>query len=129
MNKLKVIALMLCIATLGLTTSCSKDNEDLIIGKWKCVSSIHESVDPETHELRTYNNESVGVTMEFFEDGKVTMAGEGTTDYSISGDYLYMDSGRQKIEIKKLTKKEMTLFADNSDEYGQSTATLNFEKQ
>lgn len=33
MKKLKVIAMMLCIATLGLTTSCSKDNKDLIIGK------------------------------------------------------------------------------------------------
>lgn len=66
--------------------------------------------------------------MEFTEDGKVTIAGGGTTDYSISGDVLYLfytNGGREKLEIKKLTKKEMTLF----EEYGQSTATLNFEKQ
>lgn len=121
---------MLCIAALGLTTSCSKDNEDLIIGKWKCVSSVHQSVDPDTHELNTYNNESVGMVMEFTKDGKVTIAGGGTSDYSISGNTLYMDGGRTQLEIKKLTKKEMTLFFDNSEELGyQSTGTLNFEKQ
>ncbi|MBR4774036.1 MAG: lipocalin family protein [Bacteroidales bacterium] len=130
MKKLRFFAMMLCIAALGLTTSCSKDNEDLIIGKWKCVSSVHQSVDPDTHELNTYNNESVGMVMEFTKDGKVTIAGGGTSDYSISGNTLYMDGGRTQLEIKKLTKKEMTLFFDNSEELGyQSTGTLNFEKQ
>ena len=34
---LKMIVMLLCVATFATFSSCSKDNEDQIIGKWKVV--------------------------------------------------------------------------------------------
>lgn len=103
------------------------DSKNLILGKWKCVSSVAQEVDPETHEVRTYNDGSVGITMEFFKDGTVRQGMNEATDYSISGNILYVAEGHMKFEIKKLSKKEMTLFLENEEEQG--TLTMNFEKQ
>lgn len=123
MKKLKVFAMMLCVAALGLTTSCTKDNdyEDLILGKWKIVKLVYQWVDPETNEFETVNDdESVGTTMEFTADGHVIDDENEMMNYSISGDILVMDGVR--TEIKKLTKTEMTLFIP--DENGSTTVDL-----
>ena len=128
MMKHKIIALMLCIVVLGLTTSCSKDNEDLIIGTWKCVSSMEERTSV-YHDPQTYIDREVGTIVEFTEDGKMNMFGGGNTDYYVSGNTLYSNGGRNQYEIKKLNKKELTLFTDEKDEWEGYTATLNFERQ
>lgn len=34
----KVFAALLCVVTLGLTQSCSKETEDLLLGKWRLIA-------------------------------------------------------------------------------------------
>lgn len=127
---LKLFVTMLGIVTLGYTSSCSKDNDTLIVGKWKLVSSVATYTDPETGELTTDYDLGVGAVLEFTEDGKVTFGGAVTTDYSISGDIIYVYDGEEvvlQMEIKKLTGKELTLFYDIED--GSGYLTENYEKQ
>lgn len=120
--------MMLGIASMVLSTSCSKDNEDLIVGKWKCVSNVLTFANPISGELETeYNVAGVGETIEFSEDG-MYIEGSVTTRYSISGNILYIYSGEEVglvMEIKKLTKKELTLVYEER----QTTILMNYEKQ
>lgn len=45
MKKLKVLVMMLCIVAMGLATSCSKDDKDLIVGEWKLTYLTSTSVE------------------------------------------------------------------------------------
>ncbi|MBO7101909.1 MAG: hypothetical protein J6V98_07825 [Bacteroidales bacterium] len=73
MKGLKVFALMLCIVTLGLTTSCSKENQDLIIGNWRIVDGTSYYTDSygEQHD----NGVDVGIGIGYGEDGDYFVAG------------------------------------------------------
>ncbi|MBR1644195.1 MAG: hypothetical protein IJ684_02345 [Bacteroidales bacterium] len=107
-----------------MTTSCTKDDyEDLILGKWKIVKCVYQWLDPETNEFQTDNgDDEVGTTVEFTADGHVIDDENDMMGYSISGDILYMDGVR--TEIKKLTKKEMTLFQSREN----SSVTVDLER-
>ena len=64
---------MLCIVTLGLTTSCSKENQDLIIGNWRIVDGTSYYTDSygEQHD----NGVDVGIGIGYGEDGDYFVAG------------------------------------------------------
>ena len=120
-KSLKLLTMMLCIVTLGLVSSCSKDNDysELIVGKWKCVANS--------------NSENVGQIYEFTSDGKLLMAGaSGSLTYSISGSKItinYGADGEQYWEIKKLTEDDLTIYVDNSPFYEVTEpVTLDFKK-
>lgn len=74
MKVLKVFALMLCIVTLGLTTSCSKDKEnDPIVGNWRIVDGTSYYTDSygEQHD----DGVDVGIGIGYGEDGDYFVAG------------------------------------------------------
>lgn len=113
MKKIKVMAMLLCVATLGLTTSCTK-NEDLIVGKWKCIYS-EGAVNPVS--------EVIDVQYEFTAGGKLKMTQNGQTatvaKYKVADDQLTIGEGKKAVKstIAVLTERAMkiTRGVDKSD--------------
>lgn len=106
MKKVKAIALTLCVAASMMLTSCAK-NQDLIIGKWKCLS-----VSPV--EASNGMTEDVGSVYEFKANGKVAivMAGQNVEfKYSISESTLTIGEGKEasKSDIDILTEKALKI--------------------
>lgn len=113
MKKIKVMAMLLCVAALGLTTSCTK-NEDLIVGKWKCIYS-EGAVNPVS--------EVIDVQYEFTAGGKLKMTQNGQTatvaKYKVADDQLTIGEGKKAVKstIAVLTERAMkiTRGVDKSD--------------
>ena len=66
---------MLCIAAIGLATSCSKDDEDLIVGKWKLTYATQTVVQVdyygEVHYISwTTEEQPLDAKWQFTKDGK-----------------------------------------------------------
>ena len=132
MKKLKVLAMMLCIAAMGLATSCTKDNEDLIVGKWKCTASTTTITNLSTNEVTTENDaSSVGMVFEFTKDGKMIFNGR-TLSYTVSGSEFTMifDNGEQnKFDINELTKDKLKISSKPVEEQGNRyVETIEFVK-
>jgi hypothetical protein len=132
MKKLKVLAMMLCIAAMGLTTSCSKDNEDLIVGKWKCTASTTTITNLTTNEVTTRNDPSVvGMIIEFTKDGKMIFDGQ-TVSYTVNGSELteIFDNGEQnKFDINELTENKLKFSSKPVEEQGKRyVSTAEFVK-
>ena len=132
MKKLKVLAMMLCIATMGLTTSCSKDNEDLIVGKWKCTASTTTITNLTTNEVTTHNDPStIGMTFEFTKDGKMIFNGQ-TLSYTVNGNEFSMifDNGeKNNFDINELTEDELKISSKPIEEQGNRyVETIEFVK-
>lgn len=114
---LKIFALLTCIATMGIMSSCTKSNEDLIVGKW-------EVVDPAI----TTQGVPIQLIWEFSVDGKFAVTSIPISDYSsyvgiyvINGDKLTMtvtdygysklltnDERTKTVTIENITKTEMS---------------------
>lgn len=74
MKVIKVFAMMLCIASLGLATSCSKDKDkDLIVGNWRIVDGTSYYTDSEG--VQHDNGVDVGFGIGYAEDGDYFVAG------------------------------------------------------
>lgn len=125
MKKFRFAALMMCFVAMGLMfTSCSK-NEDLIIGKWKCVKMVSDGRTFTTPDEET----GVGSIWEFKADGSLSM---GVSGFAVNGTYTLKDDvltmtimgDVQKANIEKLTKSKMIL-SDPED----SKTTIEFDKQ
>jgi hypothetical protein len=68
MKTLKLFAMLLCIATLGLATSCSKDKDkDPIVGNWKIVDGTGYYTDSEGEQHDT--GVDVGMVIGYAENG------------------------------------------------------------
>lgn len=133
---LRFFALMLGLVSMVMFSSCKKDNEDLIVGKWN-VTTISQG-------SQAMQLSSMGMTMvfEFTKDGKlfedVTMnfMGETMTDrqegtYSVDGDKLLMtaDGETEEATIQSLDKKELVIFSKMLDEdFGNIEATITMER-
>lgn len=151
MKKLKVLAMMLCIAAMGLATSCSKDNskEDstssspTIVGKWECSYAISHEIRYgqggviERDETREHPEE-IGKIWEFTADGDFFMGGVQRMKYSISGNTLTFtvdgEEGSEQLYIEELKSDFMTLcsvFDDRSSDGSgiYSTRTYQFRKK
>lgn len=100
----KLFAIVASMVAIGMMTSCTKDNTELIIGTWKVVS-----VTINGEEIT--ENVPVGETFTFTTDGVVTL----TYNYeSASAPYAFVDDntivlGEVSYMIEKLTKKELKL--------------------
>lgn len=112
MKKFKFAALLVCFAAMGmLFTSCKKD-EDLIIGKWKCVKTTGEG------EGITYTGDNA-LVYEFKADNTLTATitglGSMSGTYTLKNDVLtitYKDGDEEysgKMNVDKLTKSKMIL--------------------
>ena len=111
---MKVCAMLLCIAIAGAMSSCSKDNEDLIVGKWKLVSlSYGETV--------VTSGEGIGLTVEYADNGNFTILHvDGITitgTYSINKETLslFYDGETEVHDIVKLDKKDLCLKSKTTD--------------
>lgn len=108
MKKLKVLAMMLCIAAMGLTTSCSKDKDDLIVGKWEITT-----VDGRT------DREKVGSIWDFASNGTFSLSAYGKTMngtyYMVKDEKLTMtvDNDPVTVTIEELTKSKMVWMSDD----------------
>ena len=129
---------MLCIATMGLTTSCTKDNEELIVGTWQQVTKDGNIFldDPEgeywssyliflengrvREEYSCYNRDYDTYSERYFLD---------VYDYSINGDILTIIDKDDliKAQIKKLNKKHLvfTVIEQTRDWYEEETVYFN----
>ena len=117
---MKLVAMLLCLVAYATFTSCSKDNEDLILGKWKCTK-----VQAYWGESTTYGEEGVGDIYEFKSDGKmlITKARDNSTKtytYSINDNIINI-GGLLSYVIKELTESKLILSIEG-------LCTLYFEK-
>lgn len=133
MKKLKVLATILCIATLGLFTSCSKDNAELIIGTWEVESVTLNGVEVTA-------GMPIGMTWTFNENNTMVLkyAGETLTenylileeDIEEAGHVLYEKGtlviGEVGFKIEELNKKELKL--KDIDRELVDGGTINFKK-
>lgn len=125
MRKLKVLVMMLCIAAVGLATSCYKENKAAdIIGYWKCTHSIWHytcTSHGETREDITRTDECVGDTWQFTEDGRLYAEGEEDCLYEVQNGNLILTILRygicltKEFKIEKLTDKTLTLHIQESE--------------
>lgn len=124
MKRLKVFAMLLCIAVLGLTTSCSKDDEDLIVGKWKLIyaARVVVQVDGYTGHVNrisgTTDEQPLDSKWQFTKEGELYQwlgeSCEHQDRYVVRDGYLVLSKDEdmfwvKKYQIEKLTKKNLIL--------------------
>ena len=102
------MALAMCIATIGFT-SCGKDSEDLIVGKWELYSQETCYMEDGSWDC---DRDSYNIIITFNEDGTFESLGM-LGRWSISGDSFYMNENEWVIE--DLTSSHMRLRIDGGD--------------
>lgn len=141
MKKLKFFAMMLCIAAMGLATSCSKDDEDTIVGEWKLTHYVWSYYynGPDDYRTETeIDEDGFGMRFIFTEDGicegQNNNGMQSSFNYVVSDGYLIFDRTflfwEKKFKIEKLTKKELILsYFDDSDspDYVENTIKVHAE--
>ncbi len=108
--------MVLFVVSMTAVTSCSKDNANLILGKWKMtkITAYAEGVpySMSIHEFMEAYGESgmEDFVIEFKNDGKVYV-GDVAAPYSISRNTLTVVEGEDTVEmtIKKLTNSKLVL--------------------
>lgn len=125
MKKIKLFTvLMLCFASVGLTTSCSKDDDknysELIVGKWRQTNT---------------DDEKSSNVWEFTEDGYYFRNGNKKAKYSVKGDQILMywkaedgsftddDNDWNKYTILSLNSSRMTIYHWVEKEGGYDPST------
>lgn len=95
----KLMFSLLCLVTIVTMQSCSKekDNDDLIVGKWKIIESSNDGVNWRESIMS-------GLVYDFSSNGTVSCMGF-STKYSIKGNTMILDG--DNYEIIKLTKSEL----------------------
>ena len=114
-----VFTLIACIATLGIMTSCSKDNSELIVGNWEVTSVT-------LNGMEMTDNVPVGATFTFTIDGIVTISymGHSESNRYIMADENYVVMGEVTYKIEELTKKTLKLL--DVDEEAVHGGIINF---
>ena len=119
---MKVLAMVLFVVGMTALTSCSKDNSELILGKWK-MTKITGSVEGVTYTisidefLEAYGVEDAeDFIIEFKSDGMV-YAGDEVSPYSINRNTLTVTEGDDVVDmtIKKLTSSKLILSFSEED--------------
>lgn len=100
---------MLCIATMGMMTSCSKD-EVSIVGKWTVIEAGGQFTNDATGEPEevTYNWE--GAIWEFTKEGKL-ISNYGSYDYKVDGKTLIIswDGESETCTIEEISESKLRL--------------------
>lgn len=122
------MAMLLFVVSMTALTSCKKENANLIIGKWECVTAnfTDEGVTESVPYLK-------GMVWEFKANGKVVADVqidhpdidfiEADATYVVSGDILkikYIESDgdveNETYNIKELTKNKLVLEERDNDD-------------
>ena len=118
---IKLMAMVLFVVSMTALTSCTKDNDKLILGKWKLQSVTYQSagqtVELTIAQMAALNGEEItDFFVEFKSDGYVYASAsiyfdEQGTRYSIEGDTLFIheEGEDMEIDIVELSNKKMSL--------------------
>ena len=110
MKRLKyAVILLLGLSMATMMTSCTKDNAQLIVGKWEIVYHLEsgQAIDPSNLDLSLYDNHGVGEIWEFSSDGVWSHRHE-TGTYLIQGDVLTLLVGfTWNFDIYELTNSSL----------------------
>jgi hypothetical protein len=102
---IKVFAMVVCMATIGMLCSCTKDYADLIVGKWEQAFYTENG----SHVVEIPEEERE--IWEFKASGEVVAIYQGeawrSSTYSVDGDKLI--SGGDTCIIKKLDKETLAI--------------------
>lgn len=116
------MTMVLFVVSMAAVTSCTKDNANLIIGRWK-MSKITGSSHGVTYSMSINEfMEAYGegdmedFIIEFKNDGKVYV-GNDSSHYSVSGNKLTITEGEISVQltIKKLTVSKLVLVQKEDD--------------
>ena len=132
---LKAMAMLLFVFSMTALTSCNKEAENLIVGKWECTTATY------TDEGSTYSvPELIGMIWEFKANGDLigTLLDVEDYDYTAEASYVILgniltitstdldgDVDTESYVIKELTKSKLVL--EETDEWDE-TAVLEFKK-
>ena len=109
---LKFLAMLTCVVAIASLSACSKDNEDLIVGKWKLIAQSADNVN-----WQEETNDYIIITYDFRSDGTFTCVGLSGT-YSIDGSTLIMDAIGYPVTLKiiSITDSELIWEDTSTDE-------------
>lgn len=129
------MAMLLFVFSMTALTSCNKEAEKLIVGKWECTTATY------TDEGSTYSvPELIGMIWEFKANGDLigTLLDVEDDDYTAEASYVILgnvltitstdldgDVDTESYVIKELTKSKLVL--EETDEWDE-TAVLEFKK-
>ena len=129
------MAMLLFVFSMTALTSCNKEAENLIVGKWECTTATY------TDEGSTYSvPELIGMIWEFKANGDLigTLLDVEDDDYTAEASYVILgniltitstdldgDVDSESYVIKELTKSKLVL--EETDEWDE-TAVLEFKK-
>ena len=129
------MAMLLFVFSMTALTSCNKEAENLIVGKWECTTATY------TEEGSTYSvPELIGMIWEFKANGDLigTLLDVEDDDYTAEASYVILgniltitstdldgDVDTESYVIKELTKSKLVL--EETDEWDE-TAVLEFKK-
>ncbi len=129
------MVMLLFVFSMTALTSCNKEAENLIVGKWECTTATY------TDEGSTYSvPELIGMIWEFKANGDLigTLLDVEDDDYTAEASYVILgniltitstdldgDVDTESYVIKELTKSKLVL--EETDE-GDETAVLEFKK-
>lgn len=129
------MAMLLFVFSMTALTSCNKEAENLIVGKWECTTATY------TDEGSTYSvPELIGMIWEFKANGNLigTLLDVEDDDYTAEASYVILgniltitstdldgDIDTESYVIKELTKSKLVL--EETDEWDE-TAVLEFKK-
>lgn len=134
------MAMVLFVVSMTALTSCTKDNSDLIIGKWEfdkaSVSFGGESIELTTSDLAAMmelDDFSVDeLIIEFKGDGKVYASDESEpANYTINGNKLtvFTPDTTFKMTITKLTNSTLIVEPEFDDQMPEgSKAEIRFKR-
>ena len=133
MKKVFTLLTIVCfVASISLFSSCTKSQEDLIVGTWKCTTA---TCTPYTQLINIY----LDFTMVFNADKSMSATMMGRTEngtYTIEGDKLTTDfaGNTTPMDIKKLDNKKLSVsFVNESrDDEGNPITyvyELDFDRQ
>ena len=137
---MKLLAMVLFVIGMTSLTSCTKDNSDLIIGKWKfdkaSVSFGGESVEMTAADLAAMRNlngfSEDEFIIEFKSDGKVYASDEPEpANYTVDGNKLTVFTPEEtfKMNITKLTNTTLIVEPEFNDEMPEGAKTeIRFKK-
>lgn len=120
------MAMLLFVMSMTALTSCNKEKENLIVGKWECTNATY--TDAEGTQTIPWLN---GMVWEFKADGTILSNGidvddeeiEANATYVVVGDALTItgvdedgDIDSETYLIKELTKSKLVLEERDDDE-------------
>ena len=109
----KLMVLLLTVASIAMFASCSKDNEDLIVGKWKLTQDSSDGVNWHTAEwsnlVYNFNTdgtvEAFGISVPYTIDGTtLVINGKTNTIITLTSSELIIREEYKEHTYRKLIK-------------------------